>query len=566
MQHIKNLLKKNDLIDKYGIGNAHLLWSMGLYLDESDFDKLASDGLTDGGNDKKIDFVIVSNGTLFIVQGYYTTKEDIKIVAPANKASDLNTALAWIMSGQGSSPNEKLRSKIQEIRKLIDDGEIEAVELLYIHNCAESEQIRTELETCKNYLEGRFNGKEIEVSYKELGVSSLEKLYIALSQQIVVTENVKFNGDLIDSIQGDGWTSHVGFANGAWLNELFRTHGEELFSANYRGFMGLSKRRKINSAIRNTAETTPKDFFVFNNGVSILTTKFNSDDCTLEGISIINGAQTTGSIGSVQDNKKLDGLKVLCKVIECTDSEKVKKIVQYNNTQNHITTWDHYSNSTEQKQVEVEFSTLGYVYSLKRGFENTGALFGIESVAQPLVALHGDYASANRGKNYVFDTKTAYDNAFHESKAQHILLAYTISKAIEKVKSNLKSKENKIASDESNLLFLQNLKSRFFLISVIGEILDELTDKPLNKKLVKYSYNSALAKNYSLEDLIELWVPVIAAILPYVIHHSGQDLTSFLSRTENPLQLVSEEVKNIINSLKAFQPIPALLVLSQHVQ
>ncbi|KTR97050.1 AIPR family protein [Pantoea dispersa] len=566
MQHLKNLLKKEDLIEKYGIGNAHLLWSMGLYLDESDFDKLASDGLTDGGNDKKIDFVIVSNGTLFIVQGYYTTKEDRKIVAPANKASDLNTALAWIMSGQGTSPNEKLRSKILEIRKLIDDGEIEAVELLYIHNCAESEQIRVELETCKNYLEGRFNGKEIEVSYKELGVSSLEKLYIALSQQIVVKENVKFNGELIDSVQGDGWTSHVGFANGSWLNELFRTHGAELFSANYRGFMGLSKRRKINSAIRNTAELTPKDFFVFNNGVSILTTKFNANDCILEGISIINGAQTTGSIGSVQDNKKLEGLKVLCKVIECTDSEKVKKIVQYNNTQNHITTWDHYSNSTEQKQVEEEFATLGYVYSLKRGFENTGSFFGIESVAQPLVALHGDYASANRGKNYVFDTKTAYDNAFHDSKAQHILLAYTISKAIEKVKSNLKSKENKIASDDSNLLFLQNLKSRFFLIAVIGEILDEVTDKPLDKKFVKYSYNSALSKNYSLENLIELWVPVIAAILPYVIRRSGQDLTSFLSETENPLQVVSEEVKNIINSLKAFQPIPALQALSQHVE
>lgn len=566
MQHLKNLLKKEDLIEKYGIGNAHLLWSMGLYLDESDFDKLASDGLTDGGNDKKIDFVIVSNGTLFIVQGYYTTKEDRKIVAPANKASDLNTALAWIMSGQGTSPNEKLRSKILEIRKLIDDGEIEAVELLYIHNCAESEQIRVELETCKNYLEGRFNGKEIEVSYKELGVSSLEKLYIALSQQIVVKENVKFNGELIDSVQGDGWTSHVGFANGSWLNELFRTHGAELFSANYRGFMGLSKRRKINSAIRNTAELTPKDFFVFNNGVSILTTKFNANDCILEGISIINGAQTTGSIGSVQDNKKLEGLKVLCKVIECTDSEKVKKIVQYNNTQNHITTWDHYSNSTEQKQVEEEFATLGYVYSLKRGFENTGSFFGIESVAQPLVALHGDYASANRGKNYVFDTKTAYDNAFHDSKAQHILLAYTISKAIEKVKSNLKSKENKIASDDSNLLFLQNLKSRFFLIAVIGEILDEVTDKPLDKKFVKYSYNSALSKNYSLENLIELWVPVIAAILPYVIRRSGQDLTSFLSETETPLQVVSEEVKNIINSLKAFQPIPALQALSQHVE
>ncbi|RVQ93950.1 AIPR family protein, partial [Klebsiella pneumoniae] len=212
-----------------------------------------------------------------------------------------------------------------------------------IHNCAESKQVKEELETCKSYLEGRFNEKEIEVSYKELGISSLEKLYIALSQQIVVKENVIFDGDLIDSIQGDGWTSHVGFANGAWLNELFRKHGAELFSANYRGFMGLSKRRKINSAIRSTAETNPKDFFVFNNGVSILTTKFIKNGNILEGISIINGAQTTGSIGSVQDFKKLDGLKVLCKVIECVDSDKVKKIVQYNNTQNHITTWDHYS-------------------------------------------------------------------------------------------------------------------------------------------------------------------------------------------------------------------------------
>ncbi|EDA9211302.1 hypothetical protein A4O36_09725, partial [Salmonella enterica subsp. enterica serovar Braenderup] len=278
------------------------------------------------------------------------------------------------------------------------------------------------------------------------------------------------------------------------------------------------------------------------------------------------GAQTTGSIGSVQDIQKLDGLKVLCKVIECNDADKVKKIVQFNNTQNHITTWDHYSNSPEQKQVGEEFSTLGYSYSLKRGFENTSSLFGIESVAQPLVALHGDYASANRGKNYVFDTKTAYDNAFHESKAQHILCAYTISKAIEKVKAQIKNKENKIKSDEDNLLFLQNLKSRFFLIAIVGEILEELTDKPLNKKFVKYKYNTSLAANNSLDDLINLWTPVIAAILPFVIRFAGQDLTTYLSETENPLHTVATEVKNTLSSLKAFQPIEPLRVLAENLE
>ncbi|HHO3170639.1 TPA: hypothetical protein ACRUUP_001137 [Escherichia coli] len=185
MEHLRQLQNKTSLLEKYGTSNAHLLWSLGLYLDESDFDKLASDGLTDGGNDKKIDFITVINSTLFIAQGYYCNQQALKIVAPANKASDLNTALAWIMAGSGESPNAKLRAKISEVRKLIDDNEIEAVELLYIHNCAESEQVKTELETCRDYLAGRFADKEIEVTYRELGVNSLENCILRYHNKLL---------------------------------------------------------------------------------------------------------------------------------------------------------------------------------------------------------------------------------------------------------------------------------------------------------------------------------------------------------------------------------------------
>lgn len=244
MQHLTALQKKQDLIDKYGIGNAHLIWSMGLILDESDFEKLAIDGLTDGGNDKKIDFIYVNNTTLIISQGYYSLASNPKVVAPANKASDLNTALAWIISGQGMSPNPKLRKKIEEVRALIKAKEIESIELLYIHNCSESENVRLELETCTSYLTTSLHDEDIEVTYKELGITSLEKLYIALSQQIIITQDVKFEGDIIRSVTGDGWVSHVGFAKGSWLNQIFKQHGDDLFSANYRGFMGLNKRKK----------------------------------------------------------------------------------------------------------------------------------------------------------------------------------------------------------------------------------------------------------------------------------------------------------------------------------
>ncbi|EBC6762264.1 hypothetical protein C5993_06235, partial [Salmonella enterica] len=112
----------------------------------------------------------------------------------------------------------------------------------------------------------------------------------------------------------------------------------------------------------------------------------------------------------------------------------------------------------------------------------------------------------------------------------------------------------------------QNLKSRFFLIAIVGEILEELTDKPLNKKFVKYKYNTSLAANNSLDDLINLWTPVIAAILPFVIRFAGQDLTTYLSETENPLHTVATEVKNTLSSLKAFQPIEPLRVLAENLE
>ncbi|EGX8835028.1 hypothetical protein JHI64_003157, partial [Escherichia coli] len=123
-----------------------------------------------------------------------------------------------------------------------------------------------------------------------------------------------------------------------------------------------------------------------------------------------------------------------------------------------------------------------------------------------------------------------------------------------------------ITSDEDNLLFLQNLKSRFFLISIVGEILEELADKPLNKKFVKYKYNTSLATNNSLDDLINLWSPVIAAILPFIIRVTGQDLTTYLSETEDPLHTVASEVKNNLRSLKAFQPIEPLRILAENLE
>lgn len=60
----------------------------------------------------------------------------------------------------------------------------------------------------------------------------------------------------------------------------------------------------INNGIKASVSTEPVDFWVYNNGLTALVHKFNvtreSNRTILkfDGLSIVNGAQTTGAIGS----------------------------------------------------------------------------------------------------------------------------------------------------------------------------------------------------------------------------------------------------------------------------
>jgi hypothetical protein len=55
------------LIKQIGEGNAYLAWAIALYLEEPDVEALASEGITDGPNDKKIDFIYLDRDTKRII-------------------------------------------------------------------------------------------------------------------------------------------------------------------------------------------------------------------------------------------------------------------------------------------------------------------------------------------------------------------------------------------------------------------------------------------------------------------------------------------------------------------
>lgn len=511
------------LLKALGEGNAHLIWALGLYLEEPDLEALASEALTDGPSDKKIDFIYLDRDTKRIVfaQGYYGASK--KDAAPANKASDLNTAAAWLISGDLSDVPPTLRSAVQECRDTLKEGEIEAIELLYVHNFPESVNVNRELQTAASHLRKTLgDDSSIAVTFRELGSGTIEHLFATQESHIDVNEEVLCPAKIEFTENGPNWEASILSVPGSWLRELFSKYGERLFSANYRGFLGITRRRRINTGIRQSAEVKPKDFWVFNNGITLLTLakKETKEGTRLTGISIINGAQTTGSIGSVDAKRYvLSDVRVLCRAIQCTDAETIGEIVKYNNTQNEITTWDQYSNDPEQNRLDKEFQELGHKYSKKRGFKPKGDQLGIEEVAQPLLAFHGRWQDANRGKNDIFERKLLYNIAFENKKARHILFAYALARAIDECRMELKKKSNEgtiITLEENQLALLRNLRFKQFLVAIVSAVLETIVGRKVSADLVAFSPTAANTSTNSIEALVAAWSPVVEAVLAYV--------------------------------------------------
>lgn len=538
MLHTDDYQTQEKLHKAFGIGNGHLVWVMSMYLDEPDPEQLGIDCLTDQPDDKKLDFIFLDRDGRRVVfaQGYYTEKKGGS--APANKASDLNTAAAWLISGDLSKVPEELGDSIREVRAAIDAGEIDQIELLYVHNMAQSKNVAMELETARKHLEKGLPGKDIQIIAAELGLEECERLFIARESGILVREKIAIPSKIAFEENGPKWRAGLVSLPAVWLHEQFHQYGQALFSANYRGFLGVSKRRKINAAIKQTAETSPKDFWVFNNGITLLTLDYQQTKTgsVIEGCSIINGAQTTGSLGQIGDKKNLADVKVLARIVACGDQETVRDIVRFNNTQNEITTWDQYSNTETQKRLYDEFTALNHSYSLKRGFGQSISGLGIEVVAQPLLAFGGALDDAVRGKNTIFDRKAAYNRAFEGKSARHILFVYTLALAIDNVRSDLKEKNRQgvlIKAQEKELRIARNVRFKYFFMAIIASSLEAALKRKISAEHISFSEKTSNSKSFTVEELANKWQPVVSSLFSLLASQITKDPAEVLSDSSN---------------------------------
>ena len=91
----------------------------------------------------------------------------------------------------------------------------------------------------------------------------------------------------------------------------------------------------------------------------------------LEGVSLVNGAQTTGTIGTIfaESPEILTSANVLIQMIDLGDSDEAQaaQITKLSNTQNRIDGKDFAALDRNQERLRMELSFAGIQYLYKSG-------------------------------------------------------------------------------------------------------------------------------------------------------------------------------------------------------
>jgi hypothetical protein len=559
-----NFKERNDLKTLFK-NNALLLYALQLRFDIEDIVSVASDALTDGSDDEACDLIYVDReaGLAVVAQAYSKQNPSNTDAAKSHKASDLSNAVGWLFCREISEVPEQIRDSVMELREAIINGEVNSVYFWYLHNCDEknntkiSDELKTVQVTAQTLLNKflKDSENEVKVVAMEVGNETIERWYNTSTKRIEIEDKMSVitNGKGFELAEGK-WKAYVTAVSGKWLNRLYLKYKEdEIFSGNPRNYLGAGKRKnKINLGIMDTVKTNSDNFWPYNNGITALVNSFeltDKNDLSINGITIINGAQTTGAIGTVPLCDKDKDFWVPSRFIVCNDKTTIEEIVNNNNKQNEILPTDLRSNDRQQQRLRSEFNRYPNLYynGGRRDAKNPKSreVFDPYLVAQTLTAFHGNAVKAYNNKKDIWDNDKDYNAIFSDQlKAEHIIFVYTLSRAIEQRKIYLKDKKEARTNDENEKYdFLRKRGSKMLLICVTANTLETIIGEKINTL-----WNLQFINNDSFKKLTDLWMDVIDPIMSF-----NSYLSPALEGGLKNNDIVTESMNKTISMISAMQ-------------
>jgi len=229
------------------------------------------------------------------------------------------------------------------------------------------------------------------------------------------------------------------FFNDASICSLIQN--QLIFHFNVRGLMA-NKKNSIAEDIKNTVMSSPENFFIRNNGITVICEKIEKTGehkYRLIKASIINGQQTVRALYSVWGKltqEKMAKLFVVLKVVSIDPKMNIAEIntvAKATNKQNPIKESDLFANEAEQSLIEEKSQLLPaqtrFIYARKRSItypENENVITRDEATL--LLSLFSNQNPSDRIEGlYKYNYKQIFENV----EPEHIVLTRMLRKKIE---------------------------------------------------------------------------------------------------------------------------------------
>ena len=519
-------LDERDDLEKYG-SNSLGLFALVLHFGLEDIESVATDAVVDGSDDKKCDIVYVDRNERVAVVAQCYQSQKAKDEAPANKASDLSTAIGWLVNAETATIPPKLRSAAQTLRQALEEQAIDKIHIWYVHNLPESENVGKELRVVATgteaVLKAAYPKFAVQVLAKEVGTTTFELWYVETLTPILVTDNFSIPTKGAFELNMGKWKACVAAIPTSFLRKAYRDNGVRLFSANVRDYLGARRSdSNINNGIMQTAKREPENFWAYNNGITVLVNDFElgqNGKLTVRGLSVVNGAQTTGALGSVND--ALGNAWVQARFIKTSDQEIVSNVIRFNNSQNKVTAADFRSTDRLQKRLREEFASIPdaeYEGGRRGGSESVirrrKNLLPSFTVGQAIASLHGEPVTAYNEKSAIWERDNLYTKFFNESTSTvHLVLAFSLLRSVEARKLELvrkaKNGNELTKSEDAQVTFFRNRGSTYLAAAAVAGCLEVILVRNISSM-----FRLSFGNKTSPQRAQEYWSRIVTTLAP----------------------------------------------------
>lgn len=437
--------------------------------------------ITDGYHDMGIDAIYLDN----------TQKELIVLQSK------------WRDSGTGSISQEEMCSFIEGIKRIIEydlNGANSAIvqkkddidfaltsmgyqiHILFVHT---GNEVATDyaLRPLQSLLSATNDEISTLLIYNEI---SFKEIYSYLAQgqnpeSIVLDDVILNNWGKVES----PYPVYYGTISAAAIGKWYKEFGNALFAKNIRFYKGSTD---VNDGMKRTLLQEPENFFLYNNGLKLLCSSIirKAKDSTtnatglfrLEGVSLVNGAQTAGTIGTMylETPEQVAQASVMIQIVDLSKAseEAYIQITKLSNTQNRIENKDFAALDPEQERIRTDLDFSHYTYLYKSGdkLTNTDDQLTFDEAIVALACLNEDLsystlAKRNLGALSEDITKGPYKALINPSTNSYALLNGVL--IIRQIEKELQKRREQLSGRERLVCVHGNRFLSYCIIQVIKE-------------------------------------------------------------------------------------------------